>query len=50
MRLLRETMTTPMNLEMAMTDEMLSIAEDIKPAFCCLVPEKRAELTTGGRP
>ena len=47
-RLLRETMTTPMNLEMAMTDEMLSIAEDIKPAFCCLVPEKRAELTTEG--
>ena len=47
-RLLRETMSTPMNLEMAMTDEMLAIAEDIKPAFCCLVPEKRAELTTEG--
>lgn len=47
-RLLRETMSTPMNLEMAITDEMLSIAEAIKPAFCCLVPEKRAELTTEG--
>ena len=47
-RLLRETMSTPMNLEMAMTEEMLAIAEDIKPAFCCLVPEKRAELTTEG--
>ena len=47
-RLLRETMSTPMNLEMAMTEEMLAIAENIKPAFCCLVPEKRAELTTEG--
>ena len=47
-RLLRETMSTPMNLEMAMTEEMLAIAEDIKPAFCCLVPEKRTELTTEG--
>ena len=47
-RLLRETMSTPMNLEMAITEEMLAIAEDIKPAFCCLVPEKRAELTTEG--
>jgi len=47
-RLLKETMQTPMNLEMALTDEMLSIAELIKPKFCCLVPEKREELTTEG--
>ena len=36
------------NLEMAVTDEMLSIACDIKPSDCCLVPERRAELTTEG--
>lgn len=37
-----------MNLEMAVTDEMLAIAERIKPADCCLVPERREELTTEG--
>src|SRR5690554_8078547 len=37
-----------MNLEMAVTEEMLSIACRIKPTFCCLVPEKREELTTVG--
>ena len=37
-----------MNLEMAVTDEMLEIACEVKPAFCCLVPEKREELTTEG--
>ncbi len=47
-RLLKETLLTPMNLEMALTDEMLTIAESIKPKFCCLVPEKREELTTEG--
>ena len=36
------------NLEMAVTDEMLSIACEIKPSDCCLVPERRAELTTEG--
>ena len=36
------------NLEMAVTDEMLSIACDIKPSDCCFVPERRAELTTEG--
>ena len=41
-------MTTRMNLEMAMTDEMLAIACDLQPGDCCLVPEKRAELTTEG--
>jgi pyridoxine 5-phosphate synthase len=46
--LLMQTLETRMNLEMAVTDEMLSIAESIKPADCCLVPEKREELTTEG--
>ncbi|GAB4300490.1 MAG: pyridoxine 5'-phosphate synthase [Thiohalomonadaceae bacterium] len=39
---------TRMNLEMAVTEEMLAIAERIKPAECCLVPERREELTTEG--
>ncbi|SQI41915.1 Pyridoxine 5'-phosphate synthase [Leminorella richardii] len=47
-RLLRETLQTRMNLEMAVTDEMIGIACDVKPAFCCLVPEKRQEVTTEG--
>ncbi len=38
----------PLNLEMAITEEMLSFAEKIKPTYCCLVPEKRQELTTEG--
>jgi pyridoxine 5-phosphate synthase len=46
--LLSRTLQTRMNLEMAVTEEMLSIAEHIKPRFCCLVPEKREELTTEG--
>lgn len=37
-----------LNLEMAMTAEMIAIAEQIRPAHCCLVPERRAELTTEG--
>ena len=45
---LRGLLQTRMNLEMAVTDEMLSIAERIKPQDCCLVPEKREELTTEG--
>ena len=45
---LRDLLQTRMNLEMAVTDEMLSIAERIKPQDCCLVPEKREELTTEG--
>ncbi len=45
---LAQVMTTPMNLELAVTDEMLAIACDIKPAWVCLVPEKRQELTTEG--
>jgi len=46
--LLRQTMLTPMNLEMAVTEKMLSYAERVIPEFCCLVPESREELTTEG--
>lgn len=46
--LLRQTINTRLNLEMAVTDEMLAIAENTQPEFCCLVPEKRQELTTEG--
>lgn len=45
---LKDTLQTRMNLEMAVTDEMLDIACEVKPVFCCLVPEKREELTTEG--
>ena len=47
-RLLRETIQTRMNLEMAVTDEMVAIALETQPEFVCLVPEKREELTTEG--
>jgi pyridoxine 5-phosphate synthase len=47
-RTLRTLLTTRMNLEMAVTDEMLAIAVEVRPADCCLVPEKRTELTTEG--
>jgi pyridoxine 5-phosphate synthase len=46
--LLKERMLTRMNLEMAVTEEMVKIACDVKPEDCCLVPEKREELTTEG--
>jgi len=46
--ILRDQLTTKMNLEMAATDEMVAIAAKIKPKDCCLVPEKREELTTEG--
>lgn len=46
--LLKERMLTRMNLEMAATDEMVTIACEVKPEDCCLVPEKREELTTEG--
>jgi len=45
---LKQTLHTRMNLEMAVTEEMLAIACEVKPVFCCLVPEKREELTTEG--
>jgi len=44
----KRCLQTRMNLEMAVTDEMLSYAEKIKPEDCCLVPERREELTTEG--
>lgn len=46
--ILRDKLTTKMNLEMATTNEMITIASKIKPQDCCLVPEKREELTTEG--
>ena len=45
---LKALMLTRMNLEMAVTDDMLVIAEKVKPEDCCLVPERREELTTEG--
>ena len=45
---INELMRTHMNLEMAVTDEMVTIAKHIKPTDVCLVPEKREELTTEG--
>ncbi|MGI9236689.1 MAG: pyridoxine 5'-phosphate synthase [Woeseiaceae bacterium] len=45
---IRAVMRTHMNLEMAVTDEMLHVAASMKPSDCCLVPEKRQELTTEG--
>jgi pyridoxine 5-phosphate synthase len=47
-RLLRETVRTHLNLEMAPTEEMVSIALDLKPDYVTLVPEKREEVTTEG--
>lgn len=46
--LLRDTLQTHMNLEMAATREMLGIAREVQPRDCCLVPERREELTTEG--
>jgi pyridoxine 5-phosphate synthase len=43
-----EAITTRMNLEIAATAEMVNIACQVKPAWVCLVPEKREELTTEG--
>ena len=45
---LLQKLTVRLNLEMAVTDEMVAIACDAGPSDCCLVPEKRAELTTEG--
>ncbi|MEA1888178.1 MAG: pyridoxine 5'-phosphate synthase [Pseudomonadota bacterium] len=46
--LMRQTIQTRMNLEMAVTDEMIEIAISTQPEEVCLVPEKREELTTEG--
>ncbi|CUX95699.1 Pyridoxine 5'-phosphate synthase [Candidatus Gullanella endobia] len=48
LQLLRKTIQTRINLEMAVTEEMINIACNIAPHFCCLVPEKRQEVTTEG--
>lgn len=45
---IKAVMRTHMNLELAVTDDMLRIAERYKPSDCCFVPEKREELTTEG--
>jgi pyridoxine 5-phosphate synthase len=47
-RLLRETVRTVLNLEMAATDEIVAIAREVKPEIATLVPEKRKERTTEG--
>ncbi|MDE0755158.1 MAG: pyridoxine 5'-phosphate synthase [Woeseiaceae bacterium] len=48
LRRLQERMQTHINFEMAVTEEMVAIARDLQPSDCCLVPEKREELTTEG--
>ena len=45
---IRAEIAAPLNFEMAATEEMVAIAEALRPPYCCLVPEKRAELTTEG--
>lgn len=45
---IRAEIAAPLNFEMAATEEMVAIAERLRPPACCLVPEKRAELTTEG--
>ncbi len=45
---IKEIMRTHMNLEMAVTDELIGIAKRVRPSDVCLVPEKREELTTEG--
>lgn len=46
--LIQQICLTRLNLELAVTEEMIAYAEKIKPEHCCLVPEKREELTTEG--
>ena len=46
--MLKDILLTRMNLEMAVTAEMLDFASQVKPQDCCLVPESREELTTEG--
>jgi len=47
-RSLRGLLQTRMNLELAVTDEMLALTAEVRPADCCFVPERRQELTTEG--
>ncbi|HTV98004.1 MAG TPA: pyridoxine 5'-phosphate synthase [Steroidobacteraceae bacterium] len=46
--LMRRLLKTRMNLEMAVTAEMIRIASEVRPQDCCLVPESRREVTTEG--
>ncbi len=46
--LIKQVLQTRMNFEMASLEEMVNYALDIKPEHCCLVPERRQELTTEG--
>ena len=48
LKLLKKNARIPINLEMALTDEMIAISKRIKPHFICLVPENRNEITTEG--
>jgi pyridoxine 5-phosphate synthase len=48
LKILRQTVNTVLNLEMAATQEMVKISYDVKPDICTLVPERREELTTEG--
>jgi pyridoxine 5-phosphate synthase len=45
---LKDMLHTRLNMEMAVTDEMIALAVKVSPYACCLVPEKREELTTEG--
>ncbi|ENW29435.1 MULTISPECIES: pyridoxine 5'-phosphate synthase [Acinetobacter] len=47
-RRMRPALKTRMNLELAVTDEMIAFAKEIKPQHVCFVPEKRQEVTTEG--
>ena len=48
LEIMRKVVTTILNLEMAATDEMVTIARTTRPNVCTLVPEKREERTTEG--
>jgi pyridoxine 5-phosphate synthase len=48
LRAMKDVLQTRMNLEVALTDEMLAIATEVRPRDVCLVPERREELTTEG--
>jgi len=45
---LKKLLRVPLNFEMAATQEMIEFAKDLAPKYCCIVPEKREELTTEG--
>ena len=47
-RLLKETVVVKLNMEMSVAEEIVAIAEDLKPEQCTLVPERREEITTEG--